>query len=200
MEKNLADYRDIHDNLSISQIQSEPRLRYKKPHNILNKGNESYTIITIINDAQIVLKKSKNYKIYKQEKWIYLKLNKSGITPDLKYIDDKNGILGLEYVGLAWNKIKNQPTLNYPDLRRQYIELNKRLFMEYNLQHRDRLSNNICFLNNKLKWIDFGHYKDVRASLKQRGKKWDKERLLNMYIPQWNNESVKWFSGPDPNV
>tara|TARA_Y100000389_G_scaffold148109_1_gene147138 strand:- start:12254 stop:12883 length:630 start_codon:yes stop_codon:yes gene_type:complete len=192
MEKNLADYRwdsSWKHDLSIYEMGSPGK-------KILNGGCHSRTIITIINNEKIVLKKDGapgKGPCFNWELKALLQLNKSGITPELKYFDSKNHIIGLEYAGLAWNLVHPTPEIDYPDLARQYIEAHKNLFLKYDIILSDRAPKNLCFHNNKIKLIDFGHYKIVTQVLKERGKEWDKERLYNSQMKKWNAESRGWF-------
>ena len=120
-----------------------------------------YIKCVLINNEKIILKKNKSKKRYINEKKCYLLLKNENILPKLKYFDDDNYIIGLEYCGLSINKYrKKQKELklkfNNDIINDKLIEFCDILFNKYNLYHNDLADRNVLIDdNNNIKLIDF---------------------------------------------
>ena len=115
-----------------------------------------------INNECIILKTIKKKSKYLHEKKILSILSDVSFTPQLKYYDDDNLILGLSNVGdsIAIYKKQNKEIYNcivdYINLKiKKYVDI---LHVDYDLYHNDLREKNICiddYLNVSL--IDFDY-------------------------------------------
>ena len=124
-----------------------------------NYNSKDIKAVEIKNET-IILKTIKKKSKYLHEKKILLLLQNETFTPQLKYYDDDNLILGLSNVGdsIAIFKKQNKEIYNclvdYINLKiKKYIDI---LHVDYDLYHNDLREKNICideYLNVSL--IDF---------------------------------------------
>jgi thiamine kinase-like enzyme len=113
-----------------------------------------------INDEILILKTACNKKRYLNEKKIYLKLKDEDFLPELKYIDDKNLILGLSDVGNSFliyiHKNKQIYNKSLEKFNKEMKKICDILLYKYGLYHNDLKYKNICIdKSNKVRIIDF---------------------------------------------
>ena len=133
------------------------KIKSKNVNKHFCKPRRSMIQCVMIDNTVIILKHHEKEKYYNNEKKIYLLLQDESFTPELKYFDDKNLILGLTDCGDALpiysNKNKNFSLRNYDQ---ELTEIIDKLENKYNLYHNDLRPKNICINEkNNIMLIDF---------------------------------------------
>ena len=122
----------------------------------LKKGLSSFKV-ELVEDVstneKIVLKHFKTKNKYFKEIELYELMKDSKYVPLIKFRDDENNILGLEYCGESLN-IKYKPKDRYPykDAIRKVIS---EIESEYGIYHNDLRWKNICLSGDNIMLVDW---------------------------------------------
>tara|TARA_Y100000816_G_C25926841_1_gene483296 strand:+ start:149 stop:787 length:639 start_codon:yes stop_codon:yes gene_type:complete len=139
MEKNLTEY------LKFFNIEQEFKGAYSKIHLIKIDGEK------------MIIKKTNRNDYYKAEKEVLLKLQYwEDCFPKIKYYDDANRIIIINYVGETLKKhLEKNPNFNLADHEEKMYECNTKL-KRAGYYHNDIHDENVC-IDDKgiIRFIDF---------------------------------------------
>lgn len=104
-------------------------------------------------NEKIVLKHFKTKNKYNKEIELYMLMESSKYTPNIKYKDDINLVLGIEYCGESIKDL-HKPVDRYP-YKNSIREVIKNIESEYGIYHNDLRWKNICLKGESIMLVDW---------------------------------------------